>query len=116
MKPALFLGSLSLLAVVGCGTAPPRIGEGLNGPVREIPAAFDQRMKTRFPVGSDETPLHSELAREKFTITRDKDSPFSFSASYQSGGIACVYQWTIRWSVYEGRIADIGGYWGQTCL
>jgi len=115
-KLTLMLGLLSFLAIAGCTTAPPRIGAGLHGPVEDVRAEFDQRVKARFPVGSDETLLHSELTLEKFTITRDKDSPFGFSAIYQSGGIACVIDWRVRWSKFEGRVEDIGSGWAQTCL
>jgi hypothetical protein len=116
MKSALIMGLFSLLTLAGCGTARPRIGEGLHGPVRAVQAEFDRRVRTRFPPGSDEAAVHNELVREKFVITRDKDSPFSFSARYMSSNIACREDWTIRWSVYAGKIADIGGNWGQTCL
>lgn len=113
---SMLLGLLSLLTLAGCGNAPPRIGVGLHGPVRDVQAEFDRRVKAQFPIGSDEAILHRELLREKFTIRRDKDSPFSFSAKYIANNIACRMDWTIRWSEYAGTIAAIGGYWGQTCL
>ena len=116
LKPTLILGLFSFLVLTGCTTAPPRIGEGLHGPVREVQAEFDRRVKARFPIGSDETALRGELVREKFVITRDRESPFRFSAVYQSGGIACVIHWRVEWSVFDGRIAAIDGNWGQICL
>jgi hypothetical protein len=116
MKFALALGSLFFLALTGCTTARPPIGHGLHGPVKEVQAEFDRRMRMQFPIGSDEAVLHAELVRQKFTIVRDKDAPFSFSAIYHSGGIACVESWDVRWSVYAGRIPGIRGYWGQNCL
>jgi len=110
------VGLFAILALESCGSAPPRIGVDLHGPVHQVQADFDQRVRTRFPIGSDEAVLHNELMRERFVITRDKDSPFIFSARYYSSNIACRTNWTIRWSVFAGRVADIAGYWGQTCL
>jgi hypothetical protein len=116
MKRTLVFGSLSLLALAGCTTARPPIGDGLHGPVQEVRVEFDRRVRKEFPIGSDEAVLHAELARQKFAIVRDRDAPFSFSATYRSGGIACVEDWNVRWSEYAGRISDIEGHWGQTCL
>jgi hypothetical protein len=105
-----------MLALAGCAAAPPRIGAGLHGPIVGIQAEFNRRVRAQFPIGSAESVLHDELVREKFTIRRNKDSPFSFSANYVSNYIACRIDWTIRWSVYAGTIADIAGHWEQTCL
>jgi hypothetical protein len=109
-------GPLLSLALAGCSVSPPRIGEDLHGPIAAIQSEFDRRVKTRFPVGSDETLLRHELERERFVIMRDQDAPFSFSARYTSGGIACRVDWVIRWSIYAEKIADAAGQWGQTCL
>ncbi len=116
MNFSLTLGSLLFLGLAGCTTPRPPIGSGLHGPVQEVRVEFDRRVRTTFPVGSDEAILHTELARQNFAIVRDKEAPFSFSATYRSGGIACVEHWNIRWSVYAGRIANVVGHWGQTCL
>jgi hypothetical protein len=116
LKPAQIVGLFSLLVLASCTTAPPRIGAGLHGPVRDVAEEFDRRVKARFPIGSDETVLRGELEREKFVITRDKDSPFGFSAFYQSGGFGCVDHWRVHWSVLAGTIAGIGGHWEQICL
>jgi hypothetical protein len=115
MRSTLILGLLSL-ALAGCTTARAPLGEGLHGPVKELRAEFVRRVKGQFPIGSDEAVLRAELLRQDFAIVRDRDAPFSFSATYHSGGIACVEDWNVRWSVYAGRIADIEGNWGQTCL
>jgi hypothetical protein len=116
LKPAQILGLFSLLALASCSTAPPLIGEGLHGAVKEVPAQFDRRVKARFPIGSDEMVLRGELVREKFVITRDRDSPFGFSAFYQSGGFGCVVHWRVHWSVFAGAIAGIDSHWEQICL
>ena len=115
LKSLVILGLFSFLALASCTTAPPRIGECLHGLVGE-PAQFDRRVKARFPIGSDETVLLGELVREKFVITRDRDSPFNFSAFYRSGGFGCVNHWRIHWSVFAGTIAGIGSNWEQMCL
>jgi hypothetical protein len=112
----LTVGLMTMLAVAGCAAAPPRIGAGIHGSVEEVQAEFERRVRAQFPIGSAETVLRAELVREKFRIRRDKDSPFRFSANYTSNYIACRLDWTIRWSVYGGTIADIAGHWDQTCL
>jgi hypothetical protein len=75
---ALTLGSLSFLVSAGCTTARAPIGDGLHGPVREVQAEFDRRVRTQFPIGSNAAVLHAELVRQKFMIVRDKTprSPF----------------------------------------
>jgi hypothetical protein len=74
--------------MLGCSTVPPRIGQGLHVPACEVQTEFDRRVRAQFPIGPDEAALHSELVGEKFRITRDKDSPFSFSAKYISNALA----------------------------
>jgi hypothetical protein len=116
MRSTPVWAALPLLAVAGCATPPPPLGEGLHGPIEAVRAGFDRRVTTQFPVGSDEALLHAELVRQKFAIVRDKDAPFSFRATYRSGGIVCLESWSIRWSEYAGKIADIEARWGETCL
>jgi hypothetical protein len=78
--------------------------------------AFDQRIKERFPVGSGETTLRTELTSEGFVITRDNDSPFSFSARFHANELVCVADWVVRWSEVEGKIANIDATYKEVCL
>ncbi len=81
----------------------------------ESSAVFDQQVKARFPVGSDENALRLELVRERFVIKRDKESPFRFSATYGASELFCRRDWIIQWNVNAGKIADIGGKYWLTC-
>jgi hypothetical protein len=103
-------------ALSACVGSPPAMGSHLPGSFSVASDAFDQRVKTRFPVGSDERALRAALAGEKFVISRDRDSPFSFSANYHANELVCAADWVIRWSVFEGMIAAIGGSYKEICL
>jgi len=105
----------SALSLLACANTSPTIGSHLGGSAVEDSTVFDQQVKARFPVGSDENALRVELERERFVIIRDKDSPFRFSATYSASELFCRRDWSIRWSVYAGKIADIGGKYWLTC-
>jgi hypothetical protein len=103
-------------ALSACAGAPPAIGSHLPGPFSAVSGAFDQRVKAQFPIGSDETALRAVLTQERFVIIRDRDSPFSFTARYGASELVCRADWTVRWSVFEGKIATIGGGYQEICL
>jgi hypothetical protein len=103
------------LGLLACADSPSIIGSHVGASADESSAVFDQQVKARFPVGSDENALRVELVRERFVIIRDKDSPFRFSATYGASELFCRQDWSIRWDVYAGKITNIGGKYGQTC-
>jgi hypothetical protein len=104
------------LDLSGCADAPPAIGSHLPGTFAVASDAFDQRVKTRFPVGSGETALRTELEHEGFVTTRDNDSPFSFSARFHANELVCVADWVVRWSALEGKIANVEATYKEVCL
>jgi hypothetical protein len=117
MKLDIFI--LSLLMTFGlsaCSDSPPPIGAHLPGNFKVASDAFEQRMQARFPVGSDEGALRDELGRERFVITRDPKSPFSFNARYTAGELVCRADWDIRWSVFAEKIESIGAGYAEICL
>ncbi len=103
------------LGLLACADSPSIIGSHVGASADESSAVFDQQVKARFPVGSDENALRVELVRERFVIIRDKDSPFRFSATYGASELFCRRDWIIRWNVNAGKIADIGGKYWLTC-
>lgn len=103
------------LDLSGCAHS-PAIGSHLPGTFAVASGAFDQRVKTRFPVGSGETLLRTELTREGFVISRDKDSPFNFSARFHASELVCAADWVIRWSAEERKIASIEARYKEVCL
>jgi len=102
--------------LAACADSPPPIGAHLPGVFREASDSFDRRVKTRFPIGSDERVLRQELAKQKFVISRTAESPFSFSARYTANELVCRAHWDIRWSMFGGKIESIGTGFGETCL
>jgi hypothetical protein len=116
MKLYRILGLLMTLILPACADSPPAIGSHLPGTFSVAADAFDQRVKARFPIGSDEAALRTEMMQQRFVIARDKDSPFSFSAGYVANELICRADWVIRWSVFEGKVAAIGGSYEEICL
>ena len=114
LRPFRILATFSSLGLLACAASPPTIGSHLGASAADS-AVFDQQVKARFPVGSDENALRVELVRERFVIIRDKDMPFRFSATYSASELFCRQDWIIRWSVYAGKIAGIGGKYWLTC-
>jgi hypothetical protein len=113
------IGSIVLfggLTLVGCKGIPPPLAYDLPEGGYAATAAFDQRVRARFPVGSDEGPLRAELVRERFVIRVSEDSPPTFIATYEHADVACRVDWTIYWHEDGGRIIDIGARYSPTCL
>jgi hypothetical protein len=116
MKYYRILPLLMASVLSACVGSPPAIGSHLRGSFSEASNAFDGRVKARFPVGSDETALRAELAREKFVVSADKDSASDFVARYHADEIVCGASWVIRWSVAEAKVAAISGIYREVCL
>jgi hypothetical protein len=101
----------------GCSRPPPRIG-------RDLPKGagyaqyFNDRVVQRFPVGSDQNKLVTELKNERFEITETPDptSRYRFSAAYQVNSIVCREAWTIRWNSEQGVIKEIHADSRAICL
>ena len=109
------LAVYSLLSLLACADLPPTIGSHLSAFPAGDSAEFDQQVKARFPVGSDENALRVTLVRERFVIFGDTDSRFRFSATHSASELFCRQDWSIRWSVYAGKIVGIGGKYWLTC-
>jgi hypothetical protein len=100
-----------------CASRPPALGLGLRVGIDDNPG-FAQRVRLRFPVGSDEQLLLAELRREKFRIAAvdDPSTPHRFLAGYEVGQLVCRDRWVVSWRAEEGRIEDITGSSRETCL
>jgi hypothetical protein len=118
MRRRMMLAASCAFAVSACSNAPPSLGRGL--PRAFVPTPdFDKRIKERFPVGSEESKLLSELRGERFatTETQDPSTPYRFSALYVAQRIACRESWRIQWNAEQGRIVGIEGWYsGEICL
>jgi hypothetical protein len=112
MRPIGITALVSVIGLLACSDMPPSIAKDLHGDAYTISAALDQRAKARFPVGSSESVLRAELARERFVVRPRSDSDTSFMATYEHSDFTCRVDWTIHWRAEEGKIEDIGAkYW-----
>ena len=117
LRPVSAIAVVALvLDLSACLGSPPAIGRHLPGSFSVASDAFDQRVKVRFPLGSDEADLRAELARERFVITQDKDSALNFVARYHTNELVCASDWAIRWSRVDGNIANIEASYKEVCL
>ena len=109
MRRTILLAILVIPALQGCGTSPPPVARGLGHVGSEPYAAWDQRVRERFPLGSDEKALLTELRRQHFVINGTR-------ASFRSNDFVCAQSWGIRWSAADNRITDVVGEHGSACL
>jgi hypothetical protein len=118
MSHALRIAALVLsVSVAACVTPPPPIGRDLPPLVADARVAFDQRVKTRFPVGSSERALQDELAREHFNVSAETTTParWQYVARRDSAQLMCDTHWLISWNSSGGTIQEIAGEFGQLC-
>lgn len=117
MRSQSLFAALAMLLSAACSNSEPPIGRGLPKTFGYTPA-FEERLKQRFPIGSDEQKLLVELRSEKFKIEEVKDpsSPHRFSAHYDVSEVACREEWTIQWTAEQGKITDITGLNRQICF
>ena len=108
------------LMVSACGSAAPELGRDLPRSWSDQTPYFGDRIKQRFPIGSDEVKLSDELRKEGFAIRENNgDTPawFKYSATYEPSGIsACGESWAVSCDDAQGKIARIEGRYRQVCL
>jgi hypothetical protein len=109
---------VTMQVLISCTNKAPPIGAGLPRTFAPNSPEFDQRVKERFPVGSDEARLLLELQGEKFDIGKatGTSDPFQHTAQFESHDIACGESWTIEWNSEAGRIRGIEGKYRQSCF
>ena len=114
-RPPLLLAMLLILLLTACSRAPP-LGRELPRNFDTSSTYFDQRVKQRFPIGSDEAKLVVELRKEGFDITLGPSLPHQHSATYETHDLACRESWTVDWAGSQEKITDIEGQYRQVCL
>ena len=114
MPKRLYILVAVVFGISACAmeSAPP-LGSGLPANIQQAELVFDQRLKQRFPVGSDENILLAELNKEGFTISQLGDH--QFGAIYTVTGFPCRSDWSVQWTVDAEKIALIHGIYGLTC-
>ena len=118
MHQWLMLAIFCAFVASACSNTTPSLGRGLPrtfGPTPE----FDERIKERFPGGSEQSKLIHELHDERFATTETQNSsgPYRYSARHVAQSIACRESWMIQWNAEHGRIVGIEGWYsGEICL
>jgi hypothetical protein len=117
MRRHITLAALVTVWLSGCYSAVPPIARGGPKNVELVTPYFDNQIKRRFPVGSDEEKLRAELYRESFRIseTNDPHMGHQYIATYQESGV-CKVSWIVRWNADQGKITNTTAAYTQTCL
>jgi hypothetical protein len=101
----------------GCADSPPPIGRNLPSQFAEARPVFNQRVTERFPTGSSEQALVTELRREGFVLTAiSPPDEYQSRATYTAGQIVCKATWTIVWGAADAKITAIAANYGAVCL
>ena len=112
MRRTLSLAILLTPVLSACTTSPPKLAEGLPGNVTaRHDAQWDQRLRERFPVGSEESLLLAELRRQHFKV-----DPARGNASYPQPNLPCRQDWWVNWKAEGGLITEIAGEHNGACL
>ncbi len=109
--------ALATALLSGCYATVPPIAQGGPREVALVTPYFDDQVKQRFPVGSDEKQLRAELHRESFKIreTNDPNLGYQYAATFEDSGI-CKTLWTVRWNTDQEKITNTTATYSQTCL
>ena len=86
---------------------------GLSPGVNDTGAAFEQRLKERYPIGSEESSLVFELWTERFVADGLSEDGEKY-AEYSRFSFPCRDKWGISWTTDEnGRLATMVGRYVQ---
>jgi hypothetical protein len=109
----LMIASCAMAGCVFTGSEPlPKIARDLPSVVAAARPAFDRRVKSRFPLGSQESALLNELRIEGFTITSTNPA----SAALTVHHLACNLRYSIRWRAENRKITSVAGDYDPSCL
>jgi hypothetical protein len=75
----------------------------------EASAAFDARVRSLHPPGSEAAALAEALREEGFALGEGE-------ARLERPGFLCELEWTVRWTEEGGRIARVEGAHSGVCL
>ena len=118
LRRRLVLAACVALASACTDPAPP-IADGLSKTFAPSSPEFNSRIEQRFPVGSSEDALLSELRTQHFVIVdddRQRSSGGGHSAVYELKDMACKQTWTVVWQSADKKITQISGDYRQVCF
>jgi hypothetical protein len=106
------------LFLAGCAAPVPPLAQGLPlGVTPESDQAFDERVRSRFPLASAADILLSELRREHFVIvSHDFTKDYELSASRSRESFPCKDTWRVYWNVKDDKISALKGTYSMLCL
>jgi hypothetical protein len=105
----LIIVSAGLLS--GCNPVRPEIGRDLPEDVTQAERIFDARVKARFPVGTDERRLLSELQRQGFRPSPNFGDGIRDASFYRDEFVTKTV-WSVRWRANAGHVVEIWGVYG----
>jgi hypothetical protein len=106
-----FIQLAAAATLSACAPPVPPLAVGVSGHVE-----FNERVKARFPVGSDARELRTELRTQGFQIGDSHWAGFMFSAHYVGGGFPCNSNVSVNWNESSDRITRISSNFGGACL
>ena len=117
-KKAFFLVLLLVLSACLWGgwrasdASLPPIARGVRG-VKAGEQIFRERIKNRYPIGSLETGLTTDLKRQGFQLRLgSRFSRATISRFFYCGQL----EWMITWKADRGRLTEVNGIFGATCV
>jgi hypothetical protein len=118
---------LLLIPLAGCDTMiatsavtsskpEPRVAGGIHSWKWNAPNEATEVVQRRFPLGSSETAMTRELARERFEIGPTEQDGLRHARA-KWGGFPCNDRLDIAWRAsLEGRIADLKAVFVGECV
>ena len=91
--------------------ADPPLLRDLPAPYAAASATLTDRVRARFPAGTPESALITELVAQGFEV-----SPPAHNASWRRQGVPCVEIARIWWKAEQGRVTATEGLRNAICL
>lgn len=92
----------------------PPLAKGMTSRFDEGNRQFKRRIEQRYPLGSSEDRLVSDLKSQGFDVTL---RPNSLSEGVLSRFIGCGdKQWSVRWYADTGKLKKVYAVYGAICL
>ena len=99
--------------------SPVDLTSGLPNDTFKDEPAFDQRIQTRFPLGSSARAMVEELQKQGFKLDSPTTSPDGdyLSRRTEQRSWPCRFDFTVHWrSDVQNRLTSVGGGVFITCL
>lgn len=104
------LVTLGAVALFGCSAEKPLpvLAAGLPSDLHQAEQTFNARVKTRFPAGTPDRVIRSDLAAQGFKVDGE-------NGELLRDNIPCRTVWSVRWKAARGIIREAWGVYGFQC-